>query len=239
MISGKAQLGLKIGKGQDVSGQIKTGAGHAMDIILQVDIDAFLFMEGSPTCGVYRTTLKDKRLGKPPGVFGARLLEENIFLIPVLDLESPWKWWDWQRRLHAFVWLRKKEIQTKKEIYDIWHHLKFICQEVDRPKANEIGQAMANMPKKLNKAFIESWRTSVLHLIRQPSHLRRIIASLTKHYAHYRKHFGYKVTEVDVPSTWEGKRKFVESLQKFERKAFDSGYLFAGHPVVYRPPRYA
>jgi hypothetical protein len=53
--------------------------------------------------GVYRTTLKNKRLGNPPGVFGSLLLQEDLFLIPAVDLESPIKWWDWRRRLHAFT----------------------------------------------------------------------------------------------------------------------------------------
>lgn len=168
-------------------------------------------------------------LGKPPGVFGSLLLKERIFLIPVLDLESPWKWWDHTRRMHAFVWLKKVEITSKKDIYEVWHALKFICQEIDR--------ALAKLPGKLKPADIELWRGRTLDLLRRPSTLKRIQSVMFKHYAHYRKMFGLKVLEAQAPSDMLGKAAFVTELIKMERKAADQGYLFAGRPVLYRPGR--
>jgi uncharacterized protein YbbK (DUF523 family) len=222
-------------KGLDVSAALTDGVKSCLEALERAKVEAFIFMEGSPTCGVYRTTLKDKRLGKPPGVFGALLLKEDFFLIPAIDMESPWKWWDWQRRLHAFVWLKRQEVRTKKELYDIWHLLKFICQEVDVPKANEIGQRLANAPQGAGQNFIQTWKSDVLRLIRTPSKLNRIQAIMTKHYAHYRKQFGYKIVEMTAPDARSGKSKFVEELEKLERKAREDGYHFAGHPISYQP----
>lgn len=224
-------------KGRDVSENIREGVRGCLEALKRADVEAFAFMEGSPTCGVYRTTLKDRRLGKPPGILGAKLLQEDYFLIPAVDLESPWKWWDWRRRLHAFVWLKRQEILSKKDLYEVWHALKFICQEVDVKTANEIGVQLANVPKKMSNEFISGWKRQVLHLIRRPSQLKRIEAIMVKHYAHYRKRFGYKVEELAVPESHIGKKHFIEELESLERKAIEDGYHFAGNPVVYHPPR--
>jgi uncharacterized protein YbbK (DUF523 family) len=228
---------MKNKKGRDVGEDVRQGSIVSLEILKRVKVDAFVFMDGSPSCGVYRTTLKNNRLGKPPGVFGSLLLKEDIFLIPALDLESPWKWWDWSRRLHAFVWLRRKEIKAKKELYDVWHALKFICQEADVARANEIGQRLANAPKKIDDGFIIRWKSDVLQLIRRPSTLKRIQAVMAKHYAHYRKHFNPGSTDVQAPDATRGKQIFVEELSKMERKAFSEGYHFAGRPILYKPGR--
>ena len=233
--AGTAKLKNRLGR--DVSDAVKTASLASMDALHRAGVDAFLFMEGSPTCGVYRTTLKDKRLGKPPGVFGSLLLKERIFLIPVMDLESPWKWWDHTRRMHAFVWLKKLEISSKKDIYEAWHALKFICQEVDRPVSDDIGRFLAALPGKIASGDIEIWRDRVLELLRRPSTLKRIQSVMFKHYAHYRKTFGLKVPDVQAPSGMLGKAAFVEELRKMERKAAVQGYMFAGRPVLYKPGR--
>ena len=223
--------------GRDVSVQVKEASLASLQALERAGVDAFLFMEGSPTCGVYRTTLKDRRLGKPPGVFGALLLKERLFLVPVLDLESPWKWWDHTRRLHAFVWLKRVQIVSKKDIYEAWHALKFMCQEIDRSLSDDIGRSLAGFPGKLAAADVELWRGRVLDLLRRPSTLKRIQSVMFKHYAHYRKTFGLKSAEALAPSGILGKTAFVAELIRMERKALAQGYLFAGRPVLYRPGR--
>jgi uncharacterized protein YbbK (DUF523 family) len=231
----KGAARMKNRQGRDVSQEMRAGAINALEIIKRSNVEAFAFMEGSPSCGVYRTTLKDKRLGRPPGVFGSLLLKEDLFLIPVLDFDSPWKWWDWSRRLHAFAWLKRLEIKTKAELYEVWHMLKFICQEADEKEARAIGVILAGAPKKLTQEFMSSWKTQVFRLLRRPSTLKRIQAITVKHYAHYRKAFGLSVQEAAAPSLFVNKHEFIDELRKMERKAFDQGYLFVGHPIVYRP----
>ena len=223
--------------GRDVSASVMTASLASLDALHRAGVDGFLFMEGSPTCGVYRTTLKDKRLGKPPGVFGSLLLKEELFLIPAIDLDSPWKWWDHTRRMHAFVWLKRLEISSKKDVYEAWHALKFICQEIDRALADDIGRSLAALPAKIGPAHIDAWRSRSMDLLRRPSTLQRIQSVMAKHYAHYRKTFGLKALEVQAPSAMLGKAAFVAELVKMERKAADQGYLFTGRPVLYRPGR--
>jgi uncharacterized protein YbbK (DUF523 family) len=174
--------------GEKLTEQVKRGARISLEILRNAKVQAFVFMEGSPTCGVYRTTLKNQRLGRPPGTFGSLLLREDLFLIPAIDMESPVKWWDWRRRLHAFCWLKGQELEDKQQIYDIWHNFKFLCQEIDDREAREIGSILAGMPKRFEVSFAEEWRKRVLRLLRRPSSIERISAVMQKHFAYYRKH---------------------------------------------------
>lgn len=223
--------------GMNVSADMAAGVQTSLEILKRAKIDAFVFMEGSPTCGVYRTTLKDKRLGKPPGVFGAKLLDEEFFLIPAVDLDSPWKWWDWSRRLHAFVWLKRQPISRKSDIYETWHLLKFICQEVDRAKADILGRELAHLPSRLTADIIDHWKRQVLFLIRCPSTLRRITATMEKHLAHYKKSLKTVGKDWTLPNAALGKAHFVDELKKWERQAFAEDYFFSGHPIIYKPER--
>jgi len=229
---GKARIKNKAG--EDVSGALKAGCLAALEIIKRAGIEAFVFMEGSPTSGVYRTTLKNKRLGKPPGVFGALLLKEQYFLIPALDLESPVKWWDWRRRLHAFTWLKREEIRTKRELYDIWHDYKFICQEIDSKEATKIGHELAKMPKRLTAGYINTLKEKLLLLLRRPVSLSRIQHNVEKHASHYRKHFCFENCDIKLPKAEKGKHKFINELLKLEQCAWSEGYHFGSTPVLYR-----
>lgn len=230
--SGKAIMRNR--RGTDVSDRVKRGMHTSLEILKEAGVEAFVFMEGSPTCGVYRTTLKNRRLGKPPGVFGSLLLKEDFFLIPAVDLESPVKWWDWRRRLHAFAWLKRAQIISKKQIYDIWHLFKFLCQEVSREEAEEIGRRLAAMPRAFSEDFVKQWKRDVLALLRKPSTLGRIHSIMLKHFAHYRKHYNPSSKEVTAPQSDMAKRKFVARLLEMEKRAILEGYEFGGVPVIYR-----
>jgi len=231
----QGQARLKNRSGQDVTDKLKQGMTVAMDTLKAAGVEAFVFMEGSPSCGVYRTTLKNNRLGKPPGAFGSLLLQERLFLIPALDLQSPVKWWDWRRRLLAFAWLTRQQITSKKQIIDIWSKFKFVCQELDRAEAERIGHMVASMPKELDQQFIENWRDAVLMLLRRPSTIKRIYSMLQKHFAHYRKQlYGLKEAPSTIPDTQQGKTRFINQLQKMEQQAYEAGLDFVASPVIFR-----
>lgn len=231
---GKARV--KNRRGENVSNQIRKGSLMSLDIILSSGCEAFIFQEGSPTCGVYRTTLKNQRLGKPPGVFGSLLMKEEIFLIPAEDLDSPIKWWDWRRRLHAFVWLKRKEITSQKELYDVWHHFKFLCQEVDKNYATQLGKKIADM-KGFDEEVIKDWKSETLALLRRPSTFRRIAGTMEKHWAHYNKHFEGKEEKIPTFDDDVSKAKIVEQLNEMEKRAFLEDYGFGGVPVIFRGER--
>lgn len=219
-------------RGKDVTNDLLRGCEISKKILDYSKVDAFIYMDGSPSCGVYRTTLKKSR-GKPPGLFGAMLLDEKLFLIPALDLESPIKWWDWRRRLHAFIWLKNAEIKSKKDIVDIWHRYKFICQEADRKIADKIGSMVANMPKKITKKFIEEWKSEILLLIRQPSSIKKIRSFLQKHIAYYCKH-SKKRCDISPEDIQKGSNKLFKQLLDMEKRSILEGIEFAGTPVIFR-----
>ncbi len=226
-------------RGEDLGRHLREGTEACLAALRRAGVEAFVFMEGSPSCGVYRTTLAGRRLGRPPGVFGALLLREDLFLIPAADLESPVKWWDWRRRLHAFAWLKRQDIDAKSRLYEAWHALKFLCQEVDDAGARRIGAEIADLPRHLSAGDVERWRAQALRLLRQPSTLARISSVMLKHFAHYRKHFNPAAATVRAPRSEGAKRTFVEELLVMERRAVDEGYVFGGTPVIYREPRSA
>jgi uncharacterized protein YbbK (DUF523 family) len=233
----KGTARMKNRSGEDLTENIRAGCRDCLEALKRAQVEAFVFMEGSPSCGVYRTTLKNKRLGNPPGVFGALLLEEDLFLIPALDLESPIKWWDWRRRLHAFCWLKRLEISSKEEMYTAWHHLKFLCQEVDLSEARRIGAWLAGLPKRFSREKAREWQSATLRLLRKPSTFTRITAVMQKHFAHYRKHFNPKAAEINAPAKELSKYKFVEELLTMEKRAVIEGYDFEGAPVLFREKR--
>lgn len=222
-------------KGENVSRQVREGALSALDCLKRAGVEAFVFMEGSPSCGVYRTTLKNQRLGKPPGVFGSLLLREEYFLIPALDLDSPLKWWDWRRRLHAFVWIKRASFASKQEIMEIWHDFKFLCQEISRPRADALGRQIADMPKKLGEEYVSGIRKGILEILRLPSSVARIKASAEKQMAFYCKRKG--VCEEKLPASDSGKKLFFERLITLEKKAIASGIDYGIVPVIYRDSR--
>jgi hypothetical protein len=228
---------MKNRSGVDLTARIRAGCRDCLEALRRAEVEAFIFMEGSPSCGVYRTTLKNKRLGHPPGAFGALLLEEDLFLIPALDLESPIRWWDWRRRLHAFCWLKRLEIGSKDQLYSTWHHLKFLCQEVDLEESRRIGSQLANMPKRFSLVQARAWKSTMLRLLRKPSTFRRITSIMQKHYAHYRKHFNPEARELKAPAGELSKYKFVNELLAMEKRAVTEGYDFEGAPVLFREKR--
>ncbi len=227
---------IKNKRGKEVSDLVREGANAAMAALKRAAVEAFVFMEGSPSCGVYRTTLKNRRLGKPPGAFGSLLLKEAFFLIPADDLQSPLKWWDWRRRLHAFVWLKRREIKSKKDLTDTWHDLKFVCQESSRSISDQLGRDLAGMPKKISGEFISEIKLRILQILRLPSTLKRIQNSAEKQMVYYGKHFNMIIDE-KLPKAVDGKLKFVKKLREFEKRSLDMDIGNSLVPVIYRDER--
>jgi uncharacterized protein YbbK (DUF523 family) len=228
---------IKNRQGIDVTSQILRGSSVCLEMLKASDVNVFIFMEGSPTCGVYRTTLKNKRLGKPPGVFGAKLLSEGYFLIPAADLQSPIKRWDWRRRLHAFVWLKKVDIENKEQLFDVWHRLKFLCQEIDRKNANEIGKKLASLPKGFDQQQSEMIRKEISEILRRPSSIKSIKHMLWKNYIYYLRKTNDKLENIHPPESLRSMTIVANELMDLERKALEKDVLFGSTPVIYRKNR--
>lgn len=225
--------------GRDVTAMLKAGCDACLETLKRANVAGFVFMEGSPSCGVFRTSLKDGRLGSPPGLFGAVALREGWFLIPALDLESPVRWWDHRRRLHAFVWLRSLPIRTKAELYEAWHAFKFLAQEIDEQAARKVGHDFAGLKKQDLPAAVEAFRRDWLAALRRPSTQARIEQYLWKGYVHYKRVAGETLDFVNPPKTPRGKTAIARELSRMERAAHEKGIPFGAAPVLYRAPRAA
>ena len=233
----RGETEVKNRRGQRVTDDVKFGALSCLETLKRAGVTAFVYMEGSPSCGVYHTTLKSTRRGHPPGIFGSLLLDQGFFLIPAADLQSPLKWWDWRRRLLAFYWLKNLPISGKAELYDAWARLKFLFQELDQPWAALTGRKLAAMERKPDDAFISAFRAEALDILRKPSTVRRITNSLWKNYSHYRKALGKTVEGINSPEFQRNITTIAKELVTMERKALDDAVLFGTSPVMYREKR--
>ncbi len=221
------------GSGKNLSKALMDSSKACLEQLLQAEVSVYIYMEGSPSCGVYRTTLKNKRLGKPPGVFGHLLLENGFFLIPANDLTSPVKWWDWRRRMLAFLWLKKQPLKTKADLYDIWHVLKFLCQEIDEKWARAFGKSFENL-KYPKVEDLEAIRIEILNVLRQPSSSQKIKNRLWKHYSHYKKLTGKSIEGIKRPTELRNMTELADELLKMELGAMSADYLFGASPIINR-----
>ncbi len=211
--------------------EMKKAVQYVIDAIKRDHIRVYFYMEGSPTCGVKRTSNKGRKTGKPPGILGQRLLEEGLFLIPAQDLQSPIKWWDWRRRMLAFLWLEEQKIESKNELYKVWHVVKFICQEIDEKSARQLGKELATL------GFVEDfnvYQQKMLEILRQPSTIEKIRQWLWKNYSFYRKKYGILVPEILQPTTLRGSTHLAYEMLKMEVELNRKGYSFSSSPVIYR-----
>jgi hypothetical protein len=160
-------------------------------------------------------------------------LKEQIFLIPALDLDSPVKWWDWRRRLQAFVWLKREELDTKKKLTDVWHNFKFLSQEVSRVRADKLGVIIAGLPEKNNSEALLAAKDEILQILRLPSNIKRIKASAEKQMSFYCKHLNVCNIE-KLPEFDSGKNNFFEKLIELEKQAISNNINYGFIPVMYR-----
>lgn len=224
------QAHIKDRRGVLLDEQIKKGCSIAFDLIKELNIDVFIYMEGSPSCGVYRTSLKGKRLGNPPGTFGSLLLKEKIFLIPAVDLQSPIKWWDWRRRMYAFVWLKHRKINSMSSLYDAWHIVKFLCQELFRKDSDQLGNYIANL-KNPSQEELDEIKNKIMNMLRQPSDIKKIKQSLWKNYKYLEKKKAISIDEVMEPTNIRNMAHIAQELSKVEVVSRTENLLFGASPI--------
>ena len=241
VLCGEAQVRNR--HGRDVSEQLLEGARDAMAALERAQVQAVIIKESSPSCGVTKAQIGRRRRAETgAGVFGAMLLERGWFLIPDEALASPVKWWDWRRRMHAWLWLKDRPISSARDLYDAWHVLKFVLQEIDRPLAERIGRDLAALPKNPPAEKLEEFRTVILDALRRPSTLPRIRQAMWKTYVHAKKKGrldGVDLHElsVDSPEVIANSTKIAAELALMERVSFENDLLFATTPVLARDKR--
>lgn len=229
--AGRADM--KSREGENIGQWMRSGCQSCLETLQRAGIKAFIFMEGSPSCGVYRTSLKNRRLGHPPGIFGSLLLEKGFFLIPASDVQSPIRWWDWRRRLFAFLWLDEKPFNRAGEVVDCWHVLKFLCQELSRSEADVLGNEIAHL-KNYGAPDFARLKRQILDLLRRPSDVQNIKQALWKNYRFLSKHFGVEAETVKMPQEDRSMTRIASELLSLEIITSRQNLLFGPVPIHYR-----
>ena len=219
---------------EDLTEAVMEGVNACVKTLELAKCDAYVYMDGSPICGVYRTTLKKQKRGNPPGVFGSVLMDKGYFLIPASDLQSPIKWWDWRRRLFAFTWIKSVDIPNKAKLYEVWYKVKFLCQEIDEPWARALGHNLAQLTDESFRNQMEDIRLDILNHLRQPSTTVKITNRLWKHYTYYRRKSGKNIVEINAPEFKRNVTTIAKEIMKMERAAISDGILFGNTPVMYQ-----
>lgn len=230
--------------GRVVTEQVIAGAHACLETLERAGVKAVIVKEASPTCGVYKARVGRHRReqAQGSGVFGAMLLAKGWFLIPDTALDNPLLWWDWRRRLHAWLWLSERELTRSADLYDAWHVLKFVIQELDRPFADEMGRRLAALPKRQPASDLEAIRADILEVLRRPSTRQRIRQAMFKTYVHAKKSGRLDGVElhdlhVDSPEVRKNVTQIAEELRLLERVSFENDLLFGTSPVLYRDRR--
>lgn len=231
-------------RGRDHTEAIVAGCEAAIGSLERAGVEAFLAKEASPSCGLYKARVGRKRTETAggSGVFGAMLLERGWFLIPDEGLANSLLWWDWRRRLHAWLWLKRRPAETNRDFYDSWHVVKFVVQETNRPRADAMGRALAALPKHPAPEELAALRTEMLDALRAPSTRPRIRGAMLKAYAHARKKgslAGVDLHDLEMDALSERSRidEVVHDLVGLERVSFENDLLFGPSPVIRRDAR--
>lgn len=242
VIAGEARV--KDRRGKEVTDDLIAGCEASIATLERAGVRAFIAKESSPSCGVYKARVGKKRREQleGSGVFGAMLLERGWFIIPDKALSNRLLWWDWRRRLHAWLWLSDREISSARDLYDVWHVLKFIIQETDRPFADEMGRRLAALPKNPSKRSLAEAKRDILDALRKPSTRARIRQSMWKTYIHAKKKgqldgVDLHDLKVDSPEVQANIDTIVKELTGLERISFENDQLFATSPVIRRDGR--
>ncbi len=230
-------------RNNDVTARVVAGSRDAMAAIERAGVVAFIAKEASPTCGLAKARVGKRRTEQlGAGVFGAMLATSGLFLISDEALANSLLWWDARRRLHAWLWLRNREISSARDLFDAWHVVKFIIQETARPVADDIGRTLAALPKRAPAEELEAVRARILDALRKPSTKQRIRGAMFKTYVHAKKKGQLEGVDlhdltIDSPEVRMNVDQLARELTILERVSFENDLLFGTSPVIRRDGR--
>lgn len=242
VLAGRASV--KDRHGRDVTEALIAGSRACVEALTRAGVRAVILKESSPSCGLAKARIGARRrestLGS--GVFAAMLAETGWFLIPSTAFDSALAWWDWRRRMHAWLWLSDRTITSNGDLTSAWHVVKFILQETQRAAADRIGRELAALPRRAPCETLEAHRSVMLDALRLPTTPPRAKAALWKTYTHYVKRGqleGVDLHELTVrsPEVLRNVTTIAAELVALERIGFENDLLFGTSPVLYRDAR--
>jgi len=177
---------VKDGHGRDRTAELVVGCEACIGALRRAQVEAVVLKEKSPSCGLFLTpvgTHRD-RAATGSGLFGAMVRHEGWFTIPSTALNSPLSWRDWRRRLHAWLWLKRRDLASARDLYDAWHILKLVVQGTQRGEADAIGRSLAALPKRPAAEELAALRVRIAEGLMAPTRPARARNALWKAYAH-------------------------------------------------------
>jgi uncharacterized protein YbbK (DUF523 family) len=243
VLSGEARV--RDRHGRDLTEEMLGACAACFGALQRARARVVVVKEASPSCGVYKTRVGGHRREQSlaAGVFGAMLAETGWFLVPDDALANPLRWWDWRRRMHAWLWFADRRLERAADLYEAWHVVKFVLQETSRPFADDMGRRLATLPKSTSAEALLPLRREILDALRQPSDRTRIRQAMWKTYAHMRSQgrlAGVDTHGLDVrpPEVPERVDEIAEQLVKLERISWENDVLVGTTPVVWhKAPR--
>jgi uncharacterized protein YbbK (DUF523 family) len=235
---------VKDGRGRDRTPELLAGCDACIGALRRAGVEAVVLKEKSPSCGLFLTPTGAHR-DRPvtgAGVFGAMVLREGWFSIPSTALNNPLAWWDWRRRLHAWLWLKRRPITGAKDLYDAWHTLKFVVQETQRAEADAIGRALAALPRHPAAEEIAALCARMSEALVAPTTPARARTALWKAYSHATKKgelAGVDLHGLDVrpPGDLRSATRIAREMTGLERISFENDLLVGTSPVLRRDAR--
>lgn len=230
--------------GRDRTEELLAGCEACVAALRRAGASAVILKERSPSCGLHLTPV-GKHRDRPvtgAGVFGAMVRREGWFAIPSSALHNPLAWWDWRRRLHAWLWLSRHTPATAAELYSAWHVLKFIVQETQRPVADAIGRDLAGLPKRPAPEEVTALAARIAGALEAPTTPVRARNALWKAYAHLVKKgqlAGVDTHGLQVlpPSDLRSVTRVAAEMTALERISFENDLLVGTSPVLRRDAR--
>ena len=224
--------------GKNLNEMIKKGSIACLETLERAEIDAYVYMEGSPSCGINRTSLKNKRIGNPPGIFGALLLEKDIFLINSIDLQSPIRWWDIKRRLVSFVWIKEQDLKSKETLKNIWDRVKYILYELHENETIKIRDKIRLILNSSDEVINEDYnkiKSELLSLLRKPAELENIKKYLWINYLELKKREDIEIEEIYEPHILRSLTHVAQELVDIEIEVKKKDISFRSSPINYKP----
>jgi uncharacterized protein YbbK (DUF523 family) len=242
VLSGLAEV--RDAHGNDRTAQLLEGCDACLAALRRANAEVVVLKERSPSCGLFLTptSAHRDRSATGAGVFGALVKREGFFAVPSSALNNPLAWWDWRRRMHAWLWLRRRDASTARDLYESWHTVKFVVQETQRPVADAIGRDLAALGARPSAEELATLANRMLDSLERPTTPARARGALGKAYAHLRT--SGRLDGVDVeglgtvePSDARSVTRLAEQMTSLERISFENDLLVGTSPVLRRDRR--